>query len=558
MTGWIVKNRFSEPDTDVGDILGSDGLIYTFRYADCDEKFFGLKLKTFVSFTPVQNGNDSYEVLIDEVLTETREKEISDLDDRVEKSVSLKRYLHIFRVAKIACALANRFGGSVRKAEIAGLMHDAAKENTMDENRRIIKEAGMPLADFELKNHSILHAAAGAVVAAEEYGITDREILDAVRYHNGRPAMKQLEKIIFLADHLDYIYKNHVRSGNDIIQEKNIDRAIFKMFTVINQVLVKDGSTTDPVTESTMNYMFVKLNETTDSATPTKDTRTPISDELFDRVLEISMERGVHLRSVKNARELGGCSLKDDKLIRRGMLIRSANLSNLSANDAQRLAELGIRTVIDLRNAAEIKNNPDKCTEIFQYEHFPLPTLELTEYQKNVQQKYFLTPPGPEKAYYLSEYLSCISMKDLYMRIMTDNESINNIRNIFDLLCTSDNGGFLFHCSDGKDRTGIIAALIMLALGASEKDILEDYYTSVLASFSETESFAQSLRSQHYSEDYIDEIRYFNGIGMNIAENVRDELKARYGSAENYLKNEIISEKQILLLRSKFTDPIIS
>ena len=552
MTGWVVKSFASAPEDGFGEILGADGLIYHFKYDGQREEFKGAEIKSYVSFSVFDDGIDEYGAVIEGFIDEAREEYIARLDREIEKNLSKKRYLHTFRVAKIAVALAKRFGGSERKAETAGLMHDAAKENTMDENREIIKNAGMVLAGFELNEHSILHAAAGAVVAKEKYGIEDKEILNAVRYHNGRPAMKPLEKIIFLADHLDFIYKNRVRSGNDIIREKDIDRAIFKMITVINQVLVRGGNTADAITESTMNYMFVRLSVDDEQVLPTKDVRTPISDALFDRALEISSQRGLALRSVKNIRDLGGIKA-GERTVKRGKLIRSARLSELTEEDAKKLAGAGVKTIIDLRSKAEAEKAPNMNVEGFETVRFPLPTLELTEYQKNVQEKFFLTDPGAEKAYYLTEYLSCIDMKDLYTRIITEKSAIESLKGIFGLLCSSD-GGFLFHCSDGKDRTGVVAALILLALGASKKDILEDYYTSLLATFSETEAYAQSLRVQHYSEDYIDEIRYCNGIGMNIAESVSDELAEKYGSAENYLKSGIITEEQIKILKEKYSE----
>lgn len=144
-------------------------------------------------------------------------------------------------------------------------------------------------------------------------------------------------------------------------------------------------------------------------------------------------------------------------------------------------------------------------------------------------------------------------MRDLYIRVLTDEASIASLRRIFELL-SSGQGGFLFHCTDGKDRTGAVAALLLMALGASEQDIFEDYYTSVLATFSRTEAYVQSLRKENYSEDYIDEIRYCNGIGMNIAEGVRDEIVSRFGSVRNYLGN-ILSDEQIRLLKERFLEP---
>lgn len=554
MTGWIIRNRYTAPQLDHGDILGSDGMIYNYIFSEQPDVCSELALKTCVAFSLSPCGT-SGSAVIERVLTEIPDAEMELLHAQVQAALSPERYLHAFRVSRLACALAERFGCSPRKAEIAGLLHDIAKENPAEENLRIIQASSLRLAGFELREHSILHAAAGSLLAASRFDIRDPDILDAIRYHNGRPAMKKLEKIIFLADHVDYVYKNGIAPCNSFLSVGDLDRAIFKIISVINRVLVKDEQQADAITESTMNYMFSALNSPAPSAVPDADSRTSVSDALFDRALEINSRRGLPVRSVNNIRELGGISVSGGRRIRCGMLVRSGRLADMTAEDASRLSAFGVRTVIDLRSDSEIAAAPDRYIECFRYVHCPLPTVELTEYQKNIQEKFFLTSPGEEKTFYLSEYLSCISMKEMYINVLTDENSVRNLRSFFDLLCLTDQGGFLFHCTSGKDRTGIVSALLLLALGASVKDVLEDYYTSVLAGFSETEAYAQSLREQHYSPLFIDEIRYYNGIGMNILESVSDAVVSRYGSAENYLKDVLLlSDDQRCLLRERFTE----
>lgn len=554
MNGWIIRNRISGQGSDSGDLLSSDGLIYSFRFSDQPAFAADLELKTPVSFSLLPaDAAGQRTAVIEGTVAEPSEPETERFREQMEASLSPKRYLHTFRVSKIARALAERFGCSPQKAEIAGLLHDTAKENPAEENIRIVRQAGLRMASFELENHSILHAAAGAALASSRYGVEDPEILNAIRYHNGRPAMSKMEKIIFLADHIDYVYKNGMGPCNEITSEQDLDRAAYRMFTIINRKLVLDGMQTDAITESTMNYMFVNLTGAMSSSDSASDSDTFLSDELFDRALEITAQRGLRLRSVKNIRELGGCAAFDGRHVRRGMLIRSAQLSSMTAEDAARLADFGIRTVIDLRSADEIADEPDRNAERFCRIHCPLASAELTQYQKNIMEKYSLTSPGEEKAYYLSEYLSCISMKEQYMNVLTEESSVRSLRQVFEILCRPDSGGILLHCTGGKDRTGIVAALILLALGTPAQEIREDYYTSALATFSETEAFAQSLRKQHYSADFIDEMRYYNGIGMKIAEEAAEAVASRYGSVENYLKQELLSDEQLRILREKYT-----
>ena len=80
-------------------------------------------------------------------------------------------------------------------------MHDIAKPLTTAEMVDICQKAKDPVTPEELAREKVIHAKAGAIIARDEFGITDQEILDAIRYHTtGRPGMTMLEKIIFIAD----------------------------------------------------------------------------------------------------------------------------------------------------------------------------------------------------------------------------------------------------------------------------------------------------------------------------------------------------------------------
>lgn len=553
MTGWIIKNQANKKNSDEGELLGSNGLIYTFHFSDQEEDFSYLDLKTKVSFSCSSEDKTYENVHIDKVLEDMQDPIIKHIDLQVQEYLSPSRYLHSFRISKIAHALANRFGVSSQKAEIAGLLHDIAKEKSNEENLKLIQSSDLKLTSFELSDHSYLHAAAGSILAEKHFGINDIEILHAILYHNGRPAMQTLEKIIYLADTIDYTYKNGLYSVNEISSQDNLDQAIFMMFTCINRTLAKNGKHTNVITESMMNYMLVHLNDASSSREIAEDTATSITDEMFDRALEISMHRGLPISSIKNVRELGGCKLNDGKRVRHHMLVRSGRLSDLTLEDSKKLKDFGIDTIIDLRTEEEVQEAPDQNVSEFRWIHCPLPSIERSDYHNHLLEKYLLSPIGEEKTYYLSEYLSCIDMKEMYLNVLTKETSIESLRKIFHILLDPSCKGFLFHCTSGKDRTGILSALILLALGASYEEIQEDYYTSALAYFSETEFFAQSLRRQNYSPSYIDEMRYFNGVGMNIPEDVEKIIITQYGSFEQYLR-ELVDEEMIEQLRDKFIE----
>ncbi|MBP1574996.1 MAG: bis(5'-nucleosyl)-tetraphosphatase (symmetrical) YqeK [Oscillospiraceae bacterium] len=111
------------------------------------------------------------------------------------------RYAHSLNVAERAVFLAKKYGADPKKAEFAGLIHDICKGIPNEEQLSIIKNAGIELYEDTLKSPALWHSIAGAVYCEHELGVTDKDVLNAVRYHtSGRGKMSILEKVIYMAD----------------------------------------------------------------------------------------------------------------------------------------------------------------------------------------------------------------------------------------------------------------------------------------------------------------------------------------------------------------------
>lgn len=119
----------------------------------------------------------------------------------IREKLTNRRFIHSLRVAEQAVTLAERFGADTQKAEIAALLHDISKEENEQNQLKIIKEFGIILSVAEKKENKLLHAIAGAAYIEHVLGVSDRDILNAVRYHTtARPGMSVLEKVLYLAD----------------------------------------------------------------------------------------------------------------------------------------------------------------------------------------------------------------------------------------------------------------------------------------------------------------------------------------------------------------------
>lgn len=121
--------------------------------------------------------------------------------DKLKNALTLDRYMHTIGVAFTAAAMAMKYGTDTDKALLAGLLHDCAKCFSYDDKIALCNGGNVDLTETELANPALIHAKLGAYIAKRDYGITDLEILDAIRTHTtGEPDMGILQKIIFLAD----------------------------------------------------------------------------------------------------------------------------------------------------------------------------------------------------------------------------------------------------------------------------------------------------------------------------------------------------------------------
>ena len=117
----------------------------------------------------------------------------------LKENLSEERYSHTLGTAQCAKELAQQLGFDSEKAYYAGLLHDCAKCFTNEKLLEIIKE-NLDVDECELMNYKTLHAPVSAYIAERQFGVSDKEILSAIRWHTlGRIDMTDFEKLIFLA-----------------------------------------------------------------------------------------------------------------------------------------------------------------------------------------------------------------------------------------------------------------------------------------------------------------------------------------------------------------------
>jgi len=174
----------------------------------------------------------------------------------LEQSLPYRRFLHTIGVADLCCALAARYGADQLKADTAGLLHDCAKHLPHEDMARICIENGVEISEAERKNPELLHAKCGVILARDLYGITDDEILSAIRYHStGRPAMTMLEKILYISDYIEpNRYK--IRDLEEVrrLAFEDLDSALLRILSDTLSYLNQGKKILDNMTVKTYDY----------------------------------------------------------------------------------------------------------------------------------------------------------------------------------------------------------------------------------------------------------------------------------------------------------------
>ncbi len=135
-----------------------------------------------------------------------------------------KRYIHSLNVADSALLLAEKYGGDKEKAYFSGLVHDIMKNANDEEQLQIMKKGGIILSRTEKNNPKLWHAMAGEAYLRVEMGVTDAEILSAVRYHTtGKAGMSLLDKIVYIAD---YISVERDYPDADVMRELSMNEGL--------------------------------------------------------------------------------------------------------------------------------------------------------------------------------------------------------------------------------------------------------------------------------------------------------------------------------------------
>lgn len=236
----------------------------------------------------------------------------------------------------------------------------------------------------------------------------------------------------------------------------------------------------------------------------------------------ILAERHLPMTGGFNFRDLGGFKTTDGRYVKWGKIIRSDDLFHLTDADLTYLSSMPLISVVDFRSDSEVQQAPDKLPQ------------SVTSYYP-----YSISPGNIAASVDMSSLESLkgdTAMMQINEMLVSDSASIKRYRDYFALLQNEKNVPLLFHCSAGKDRTGMAAALTLFALGVDEETIMKDYLSS------------NEYLGDKYGE-YIAKYPALKSLFEVRAEYIQAGLqwaKKEYGSMENYIEKVLHADTKKL------------
>ena len=176
--------------------------------------------------------------------------------ESIRSGMPERRWQHVQGVISTAIVLAKRFGADPDKAELAAILHDLAKYWPVDRMEEAIREEGADLGILSY-DKELWHAPAGAYISRRDYGVTDIEVLDAVRYHtSGRAGMTLLDKVVCLADYMEPGRDFPGVDGIRELAENDLDAALRAGFDSTIRFLLEKGKVIYPLTLAARNDLI--------------------------------------------------------------------------------------------------------------------------------------------------------------------------------------------------------------------------------------------------------------------------------------------------------------
>ena len=246
------------------------------------------------------------------------------------------------------------------------------------------------------------------------------------------------------------------------------------------------------------------------------------------------MNRDIIFEGIINARDLGGLKTRDGKTIRTHALIRSAKLSSANHRDEQKLRdEYRLRKIIDLRTPTERMEKPDAF--IAGAENLALPVFRSMKAGISHEEEVQMLRNGG-------------GLSGFYYYMVIDEDCRNNFSTILKTIFSFpyEQGSVLWHCTEGKDRCGLVSGFVLLALGVDLDEVRKDYDLTNRVNEKKAKQYYDRILAEGGP---LEEAEYVRDMYLAKPEYLETSIRAildKYGDFDSYFESGLNIDRDLI------------
>ena len=267
----------------------------------------------------------------------------------------------------------------------------------------------------------------------------------------------------------------------------------------------------------------------------------------------MNLKQTIYLSSIRNARELGGYTTPDGRRIKNSVLLRTGMLNGISDEDIRLLRDVyRIAHIIDFRMEMELSGAVDPPIDGAQYHH--LSVIDPSTFPVQDDTDVDVTSPDLVRSVAYSEQIGAFDGR-MYVGFLASEAGKKAYSEFFRILLSADpDRAVLWHCTSGKDRTGLAAMLLLAAFGVDEITILDDFLLTNTYNAARIEATKRRLREEGYDDAFIEKaILVLDAIDGRSMLSAIAYMKQAYGSVVGYICDGLkISQTDIDSLKEKY------
>ena len=243
------------------------------------------------------------------------------------------------------------------------------------------------------------------------------------------------------------------------------------------------------------------------------------------------MSRHLEWDGCLNVRDLGGVALADGGVTQYGSLVRADNIRRLTDEGWHSLADHGVARIVDLRWPEELDEDPPRDVAI-DVVHISLLGELDPDFSDDIRDYMAVDDPA---GYWASAYTRIL-------RAFAPNLVL-----ALEAIADAPDGVVVFHCAGGKDRTGLVAALVLRLAGASIDEIALDYSLSAERRAGVTDDWVEAAPDERERERRV----FMQNTPAAAMQRALERLEREHGSVEAYLRRSGLDEARIERLRER-------